>query len=175
MSTSNVSSHINSTNATNRTSHPTITNAQETKVLEALTILHSVVAARGPNVLPLDLSNYENIQYIVSRTLTAVSEKAAERHADLLALSSAKIADVIQAARDEGAVLVAEFNDMSEKLRSKLKATCPTHAEVAYTSFVACFPEGTKDAYITKTLAEMKLVVVAPKGADRYVKVAFAV
>lgn len=169
MTTSN---HMNSTIATNVSSHATITNAQEEKVREALTILHSIVASRGPSILPSvsDMSD-EQLGFLANRAVTAIVEKNKERHADLLALASAKVADVVQAARDEAAVLVAEFNDMSEKLRAKLNVTCPDHATIPYADLVACFPAGTKDSYITKSLSDMKLVVVSPKGGTRSVKV----
>lgn len=173
-------SHNNSTAATNNTGHPTITASQETKVREALTVLHAIVAQRGPSTLPaLEGMSHDDLQRLLTRTFTAIVEKDQERFSHLMEQVPTKYEALVQGKRDAANVIVAEFNALSPLMRQMVADKIPTTIVITWAELVGCFPPGAKEADVVKQLSDMKVALLSPKGSkkttDTFVRLPVAV
>lgn len=159
---SQTSGHNNTTAQTNQSSHEVITNAQEKTIRDALAALVSVVSHHGA-IPVLAIKSDDDMKQILNRTFTAIVEKNKSRFAELMAEVPAHFAALVQEKRDEASVILAEFAEMSPKVREMVKATIPTYITLTFSELAACFPQGASDAEIVKGLSDMGVKLGASK------------
>lgn len=174
--------HNNTTSATNaqNVGKRTLTPTEESKVREALTILHSVLSTVGSpgratyTIPALDDMSHKHTEHLLSRTLTAIVEKDAERYAELVKGVPAAFDALAQGKRDEANVVVAEFASLSPAIRALVSDKIPTTITITYPEIARIFPKGASASDIQRGISDMKVNLVSPKGSkkveDMYVK-----